>query len=458
MFTVPAKQRSRGQISVWQPPDSVLALRRGSVQDHAVALCCALLGIKKDAFVCKGTTQGGAEHCWVMTREQGGAVTFWETTTAARYHLPKRWSGKHHGSGDSKMAVQARWKGRKLIPNWKEVGQARKGFLRKDHMEHLKELMGLPISPWEALYQDQLIAVIPYESIEVVFNNSNTWGNMTNHHPSCIYYDMEDDPQSWNGLMGEQSKPILHRHRQDQGIAIPVGPPVSKHTAQELQDAIMSELKESCRMTRIRSGFETFFEDSDVLKEVLEQWLDLLELECQLDADWAVDAKGKPQKPSGHPSPFNSQDYVASARKKWAAYWQQRAKLMRNRVNLPVKENHQLSCVPMHCSTSDIKEVRHYIIDAPAVQEYLKIASDNVVFLVVCKVFPMANSVASVWVWLGVQVPLSKEQIWAIAEEELNQTHDPEAELKLAMRAAEMFEESPDKGKGKGRGRGDDGY
>merc|ERR1712194_21101 len=90
-FYAPPRQRSVGQISNWARPDDILSLRRGSVQDHAVLLCCALLGLGKNAFVCKGTCQGGLEHVWVMTREQLGMVTFWETTTGGKFHLPCRW-------------------------------------------------------------------------------------------------------------------------------------------------------------------------------------------------------------------------------------------------------------------------------------------------------------------------------------------------------------------------------
>eukprot|EP00932_Pfiesteria_piscicida_P007415 SRR837773.17494.p2 GENE.SRR837773.17494~~SRR837773.17494.p2 ORF type:complete len:126 (+),score=13.70 SRR837773.17494:180-557(+) len=92
-FTVPPRQRACGELNQWQRPEDMLAVRRGSIQDHAVLLCCALIGLGKNAFVCKGTVQKGKEHCWVMTREQGGTVTFWETTTGAKYHLAGRWIG-----------------------------------------------------------------------------------------------------------------------------------------------------------------------------------------------------------------------------------------------------------------------------------------------------------------------------------------------------------------------------
>ncbi|CAE7880425.1 cep76 [Symbiodinium sp. KB8] len=90
-YNAPARQRACGQINLWQTPSDILALRRGSVQDHAVLLCCALQGLKKDAWVCVGSVEGGNEHTWVMTREGYGTVTFWEVTTGAKYHLGQRW-------------------------------------------------------------------------------------------------------------------------------------------------------------------------------------------------------------------------------------------------------------------------------------------------------------------------------------------------------------------------------
>jgi len=36
----------------------------------------------------------------------------------------------------------------------------------------------------------------PYHSIELIFNNRNVWGNMQNHDPNSIYFDVQD-PDKW---------------------------------------------------------------------------------------------------------------------------------------------------------------------------------------------------------------------------------------------------------------------
>jgi len=77
----------------------LLFSRKGSPQDHAILLCSVLLGMSRDAYVVKGTIQVPTamskpklvEHVWVMTREDGGWVTFWEPSTREFYHLPNRW-------------------------------------------------------------------------------------------------------------------------------------------------------------------------------------------------------------------------------------------------------------------------------------------------------------------------------------------------------------------------------
>merc|ERR1712232_771398 len=62
----------------WNSPNFILMRRKGAAQCHAIVLCSLLLGAKKDAYVCKGTTtvkfparegqresDGLIEHFWV---------------------------------------------------------------------------------------------------------------------------------------------------------------------------------------------------------------------------------------------------------------------------------------------------------------------------------------------------------------------------------------------------------
>ena len=99
-YTMSTKQERTGMIykEMWKDPQYLLFSRKGSPQDHAILLCSVLLGMSRDAYVVKGTIQVPTaskakllEHVWVMTREDGGWVTFWEPSTREFYHLPNRW-------------------------------------------------------------------------------------------------------------------------------------------------------------------------------------------------------------------------------------------------------------------------------------------------------------------------------------------------------------------------------
>jgi len=416
-FSVPPRQRSCAEIGTWQRPQDVLALRRGSVQDHAVLLCCALSGLGKNAFVCKGTVQKGKEHAWVMTREQGGTVTFWETTTGAKYHLAKRWIGDPNHKDECKAQVEKRWKARNTNPKWKEKGtlDIRSKMSRSEHLQTMNELTTLPISPWKELYQEGTVVVVPYETIEVVFNGFQLYGNLGNHHPSCIYYDMEDDHRSWQRLISEEQMPAIMA---GQGVALPVGPTMSKFTVESMQDNIEVEIKESIKMIRMRQGYEQGFDEDLGLQESLEQYLVFLESECTLEADWVYGSDKKAKKPWGSPSPFNSTAYVEQCETQWKQYWEQRKAMDEAREFLPVKENYVLSGLPLHFSSSDLKEIRKNLLSCKPLMEYFSLGTDDAIFFTCVKVFPMPSMVTSVWVFVGVQVPLPPETVLELAQQE----------------------------------------
>lgn len=421
-FTAPARQRSCGQMTIWQKPQDMLSLRRGSVQDHAVLLCCALLGLGKNAFVCKGTVQSGLEHCWVMSREQGGVVTFWEPTTGAKFHLPNRWLADTSHSEATQQKASQRWQARDVNWGWMELASQRQAMGRTEHLEKMEDLLRLPISAWPELFitRENLVA-LPYESLEVVFNGQQLWGNLCNHHPSCIMFDMEDDPQSWRPLLAPEVAAKLHAGR---AVAIPVGPAISRYTANNLQDSVESEIKESIRMIRIRKGHESVYADEEVLQEALESYLQHLEDECRLDSDWCSTPKEELVKPWGAQSPFNSVAYVQQCQEAWAKHWKMKEALRQGRAYLAVRENHVLSGIALHFSTTDLKVIRQGIMRCHPIQEYFNLPMDDILFFICCKVFPLPSSVASVWIFLGAEVPLSKEQIREQVEEDMRRARD----------------------------------
>eukprot|EP01112_Ceratiomyxa_fruticulosa_P014986 TRINITY_DN4355_c0_g1_i2.p1 TRINITY_DN4355_c0_g1~~TRINITY_DN4355_c0_g1_i2.p1 ORF type:complete len:624 (-),score=98.42 TRINITY_DN4355_c0_g1_i2:51-1922(-) len=73
-----------GSKDIWHTPHTFLAKGKGTVEDHAILLCCLLLGFGLDAYVAIGTDDVGA-HVWVITKVQDGSVVFWESLTGVRY-------------------------------------------------------------------------------------------------------------------------------------------------------------------------------------------------------------------------------------------------------------------------------------------------------------------------------------------------------------------------------------
>jgi len=120
------------------------------------------------------------------------------------------------------------------------------------------------------------------------------------------------------------------------------------------------------------------------------------------------------------------------------------------RVYLPVKANHVLSGIPLHISSTDLKEIRKNLMTCGPMQEYFDLAMDEVLFFVCAKVFPMPSSVNSVWVFLGAAVPLAPERVYELARKEMQDfmEHDPDASE--ASDAPEEGKEKKKKKKKKG--------
>ncbi|SBT39298.1 centrosomal protein CEP76, putative (CEP76) [Plasmodium ovale wallikeri] len=66
----------------------------------------------------------------------------------------------------------------------------------------------IPISPKMFLIDyENTLAYVPYTSIEIVFNDEQLYGNMQNHHPACILYDLENN-YHWRPFLDHSPIPI----------------------------------------------------------------------------------------------------------------------------------------------------------------------------------------------------------------------------------------------------------
>merc|ERR1712060_605814 len=81
------------------------------------------------------------------------------------------------------------------------------------------------------------------------------------------------------------------------------------------------------------------------------------------------------------------------------------------RIYVPVRTNHVLSGIPLHFSCTDLKGIRTHLMSCSPIDEYLNIETDDALFVVCAKVFPMPSSVLSLWMFVGVELPLLPDQV-----------------------------------------------
>mmetsp|Transcript_44166 Transcript_44166/g.127526 ORF Transcript_44166/g.127526 Transcript_44166/m.127526 type:complete len:1295 (-) Transcript_44166:231-4115(-) len=365
-FSSSSRQDRTGRIPEdgWKDPQTFLFTKKGPVQDHALLLCSVLLGSKQDAYVCKGMihvteNDGGdgeskkrlIEHVWVMTREADGWVTFWEPCTRELYHLPNRWE---------KQSVRVKRK-RKAQAMQNDTLVAADDESDKDDdpasgalvlaNEIPDEILGIPdlealpavarmpkpkaptqgkrLDPREKARQEEarrkarqlvepkyhaegavegaLVDWLPYDSIDVVFNDTNLWANRQNHHPACITYNFEEitdevtcenpgwfpflapkDPKETEQEPGQQSgKEVQDEYEFDpieREAVIDAAYPAEWIERREV--GMVGEIEENLRTSRAKLGMDTYCERPQKLQAQLTQFLTLMEKMFTLDVDF----------------------------------------------------------------------------------------------------------------------------------------------------------------------------
>mmetsp|Transcript_8831 Transcript_8831/g.16885 ORF Transcript_8831/g.16885 Transcript_8831/m.16885 type:complete len:1327 (+) Transcript_8831:224-4204(+) len=345
----------------WKDPQYFLFTRKGPAQDHALLLCSILLGSGRDAYVCKGTIWTTketediedetkpmykeapklVEHVWVMTREPGGWVTFWEPCTRDLYHLPNRWrpsnvdpanpagtKGELAPINESKDAAEVETGDSAVevstfetpdmavvgddidnLPMLGSVQRRPKAKAKVSARDKLKAQMieqraTLPIAPQMEMLtghdqvQDELdptkhtfVDWLPYDSIDVLFNMENVWANHQNHHPACIRYDFEKEARAgdaapWSKLLKDDEERNQYRFDFINTDVI-MDPALKRETLSEMEVDMINEMEENMRLYRQKRGFDTWSDKRpDLLKEIT-IFLDIQEQMRHIDVDLA---------------------------------------------------------------------------------------------------------------------------------------------------------------------------
>jgi len=176
----------------------------------------------------------------------------------------------------------------------------------------------------------------------------------------------------------------------------------------------------------------------------------LLEEEMKLESDWCYDDGDKLRKPWGPLSPLNSQTYQQGCRAEWSKYWKKKEALKKARSYLPVKDNHVLSGIPFHMSSTDLKVIRKDLLECRALHEYFSLELEDAPFFSVVKVFPMPSSVLSVWIFFGAEVPMTKDRVLELAHAKVKKVLDADPDASTESEEDEEARKRRKKKKKKG--------
>ena len=255
-------------------PDFFVLLRQGEAIDHALLHVSFLLGLKEKAFVCLGTLAQGSRHVWVTTLEADGTVRFWEP---------------HVGAGSwalSGRLAQAEWL-HKRRP-WKfHPAQVQEEAERRNRLLAQMRRPSRPsrarvslVGGCEAFDFGGCDPVLPYRTVDVVFDNYNCWANLQHPHPGKIFWDL------WNPMYWYPFAPSTS------GLT-PCFPscrfPVSSRDddwCRALTCKLEQRLKAAIRLVRNQRNLGTTFVRSKILTKFLEAGLKLrARLESSSDDD-----------------------------------------------------------------------------------------------------------------------------------------------------------------------------
>ncbi|KAL7068197.1 C2 domain-containing protein [Cryptosporidium serpentis] len=143
--------------------------------------------------------------------------------------------------------------------------------VRRFMSEYIKNI---PIIPMECYLTPELISYVPYSSIEIIFNHRQVWGNLGNHHPALISYDLNNSYR-WRAFCGSKPDTIFSN--------LIIEPPLQGRAIQKLEERINEVLEESISLNRSRLGLDTLYDRSDEIKNRIDTYLTLLEFKLNID-------------------------------------------------------------------------------------------------------------------------------------------------------------------------------
>jgi hypothetical protein len=418
-----------------------------------------------------------------MTRDdENGWVTFWEPMNGKLYHLPRRWTPdktedtkqkhkKKAKKGEEDAAVdelldeaadgppELVWEGEAedakieaedidALPTTRrqpkaksKVGRSKEtlDISKQKKEEAQKKLESQTFAPYkEFLEERNLVNYLPYDSIDVIFNEKNLWANHQNHNPALIKYDLpdKDHPERKNlwlpyldsalaGVDDAEVKPLGDRN-------VSLAKALDSDQAMDLRRNIVNELKENLRLYRSKLGFDCTIEKDEVIMKQLEDWLTMQELASTIDLDALNDKAQRdhinlkeetiafltkyllPKAPfhNKRGTIFMSSDFGSNRVRNYREENKKRFKRLEKMIeafnknleeNFQVKRNKEFDGFTVHFSTSDVDDMRERLMNESRYKELINVTTEDIVYAIACNVYPLPAGVQSIWVFIGAQ-------------------------------------------------------
>lgn len=291
------------------------------------------------------------------------------------------------------------------------------------------------------LQENNLVAWLPYDSIEVVFNDKNTWANRQSHHPASITYDLDEDPEEV-AKVGWKWEPLLkitddEKKHGFQCICpnVSVQPELRPNIVDELQEDLRTEMMQNLQLYRGKKGMDTMFDHNEELMAQMSLFLDIQETWRQIDPDSPGTRKvldgyndTPPDLPkenftdqqkfhkfvcktlklriwNQHGSPF-FHDYKGYKKEQdhlWRTLEKQFKEFIKKEDSFPIKRGKQFIGFPVHFCTSDQESIRQHLMTIEQYKDMLDMAEDDVFYTIECKMFGRLGGILSVWLYVGMQ-------------------------------------------------------
>ena len=227
--------------------------------------------------------------------------------------------------------------------------------------------------------------ILPYKTIDVIFDHTNVWMNLQNFCPNSIYYDL------WNSDYWHPFTTVLTTFRSFSLASKGLRKARSSEYYENIRNRILSRVQKSIESVRRNGNLSSFFQRDPLIIGHIERGL---ELQFKLELVDLLDVNGKPP----------------PARVKLES------ELQRWKVELysKIPSNHRFTGHNFLFSFTDAVEISRIILDRI---DFLSLNAIGNQFVLACFTGKLPNSVKAAYVYIAIVHPISEDVATKVAEQ-----------------------------------------